>query len=322
MTREEFVRRRESSWRELEGMLKRGSLHQLKGPELLRLGSLYRRLTADLAYARQRYADPELAEYLNRLAQRGYAKVHVSRTGGTKLFPFLMRTFPSLLWRNWTLVALATAAFYLPALFAYFHVQSNPDATEIFMNRDFLVAVQERIEAKTAAPVVSEELTSQVSADVMTNNIRVSMTAYAGGAAAGLLTLFVLLFNGIMLGSFAGLFHSADMSYLMWTSILPHGVSELTAICLAGAAGLRLAKGALLPGRMRRGEAFIKGAKESVILLGGSIFLLIIAGIIEGFISFTEAPAGLKWSVTAATAVFCFVYLVILPLRVRDRVSV
>ncbi|MEO7453438.1 MAG: stage II sporulation protein M [Fimbriimonadales bacterium] len=319
MTREEFIRRREPSWRELEGLLKRGSLQQLQGHELLKMGSLYRRLTSDLAYARQRYADPELAEYLNRLAQRGYAKVHVSRTGGTKLFPFLAHTFPLVLRRNWKLFLLATAIFYLPGVFAYFHVLSNPDSTEIFMNRDFFVAVQDRIEAKTAAPLVTDELTSQVSAEVMTNNVRVSMMCYAGGAAGGILTLFVLFYNGLMLGSFAGLFHHADLGYLMWTSILPHGVSELTAICLAGAAGLRLAAGALLPGRMRRGDSFVKGAKESVVILGGSIVLLFVAGIIEGFISFTDAPDALKWSVTITTAILCFLYLVVLPMRVREK---
>lgn len=296
-----------------------GGMKSLSGTELLRLGSLYRRLTADLAYARQRFADPDLHEYLNRLAQRGYARVYVSRQGGTKVAPFLARTFPMALKRNWKIALLATAMFYVPSVFAYFHVLSNPDATEIFMNRDFFVMAQERIESKVAAPEVSSEMTSMISAEVMTNNIRVSMLCYAGGATAGILTLFVLLTNGLMLGSFAGLFSHAGMGYTMWTSILPHGVSELTAICLAGAAGLRLAKGALLPGDLRRGAAFVMGAKESAVILGGSILLLVIAGIIEGFLSFTPAPDWLKWSVTGLTALFCLLYLVVLPMRLKEE---
>lgn len=320
MTRDEFVKRREGSWKELEGLLARhGGVRNLSGSELLRLGSLYRRLTADLAFARQRFADPQLNEYLNRLAQRGYSRVYVTRRGGTRIREFLSYTFPATLRRNWKMFLLATAMFYGASIYAYFHVLANPDATEIFMSRDFFVMAQERIDSKVAVPEVSAEMTSQVSAEVMTNNIRVSMLAYAGGAAAGILTLFVLLMNGLMLGSFAGLFHHAGLSYTMWTTILPHGVSELTAICLAGAAGLRLAKGALLPGNLRRGDAFVLGAKESVVILGGSIFLLIIAGIIEGFLSFTVAPDWMKWSVTGITALFCLLYLVVLPMRLKDR---
>src|SRR5688500_8462695 len=320
MTRDEFVRRREPSWRELETLLGRPEgMKSLSGTELLRLGSLYRRLTADLAYARQRFADPELGEYLNRLAQRGYSRVYVSRKGGTNVKPFLSRTFPLALRRNWKMVLLSAIVFYGPAVFAYFHVLGNPDATEIFMNRDFFVMARERIDSKVAAPEVSAEMTSMISAEVMTNNIRVSMLCYAGGATAGILTLVVLLTNGLMLGSFAGLFHHAGMGYTMWTSILPHGVCELTAICLAGAAGLRLAKGALLPGALRRGSAFVIGAKESAVILGGSILLLVIAGIIEGFLSFTAAPDALKWSVTGLTALFCLLYLVILPMRLREE---
>ena len=319
MTRDEFVRRREPSWRELENLLDRpGGMAGLSGSELLRLGSLYRRLTADLAYSRQRFADPELNEYLNRLAQRGYARVYVSRKGGTNVMPFLARTFPLAIKRNWKMVLLAVAVFYGPAVFAYLHVLANPDATEIFMNRDFFVMAQERIDSKVAAPEVSPEMTSMISAEVMTNNIRVSMLCYAGGATAGILTFFVLLTNGLMLGSFAGLFNHAGMGYTMWTSILPHGISELTAIVLAGAAGLRLAKGVLLPGDMKRGAAFIFGAKESVVILGGSILLLVIAGIIEGFLSFTAAPDALKWAVSALTFVFCLLYLVVLPWRLQE----
>jgi uncharacterized membrane protein SpoIIM required for sporulation len=320
MTRDEFVKRRDSSWKELEALLARhGGGQSLTGAELLRLGSLYRRLTADLAFARQRFADPQLIEYLNRLAQRGYSRVYVTRKGGTRIKEFFAFTFPSTLRRNWKMFLLATAMFYGASVYAYFHVLADPNATEIFMSRDFFVMAQERIDSKVAVPGVSAEMTSQVSAEVMTNNIRVSMLAYAGGAAAGILTLFVLLMNGLMLGSFAALFHHAGLGYTMWTTILPHGVSELTAICLAGAAGLRLAKGALLPGNMRRGDAFVLGAKESVVMLGGSFFLLVVAGIIEGFLSFTTAPDWVKWSVTAFTALFCLFYLVILPIRLKDR---
>lgn len=318
MTRDEFVRRREPSWKELEALLSRaGGLHNLSGAELLRLGSLYRRLTADLAYARQRFADPNLSEYLNRLAQRGYARVYVSRRGGTKVMPFLKHTFPLTLKRNAWLFLLAIALFYGPSLFAYFHVMANPDATEIFMSRDFYVMAQQRIDAEVAAEQVTSETTSLVSAAVMTNNIRVSMLCFAGGATCGLLTLFVLLTNGLMLGSFAGMFQQAGLGYTMWTSILPHGVSELTAICLAGAAGLRLAKGILLPGNMYRGDALVKGAKESAALFAGSVLLLVIAGIIEGFLSFTDAPDALKWTVTIVTGLFCLLYLVVLPSRTK-----
>ena len=154
--------------------------------------------------------------------------------------------------RNMRLFGVSTAVFLLPALAAFILTIQNVASVEYMMGAGFLEMVYERIEEGHAVPGVHGEEMAVVSAAVTTNNIQVSMLCFAGGALLGTLTLYALFTNGLMLGSFAGLFHMEDMGGLMWTTILPHGIPELTAIVLSGMAGLRLAAGILLPGRLPR----------------------------------------------------------------------
>lgn len=318
MTKDEFIRRRQPAWKELEGLLSRiepTGLRSLKGPELLRLGALYRRLTGDLAYARGRFADENLIGYLNRLAQKGYSHVYSPDKAKGGLLHFLAVSFPSTMRRRWKLVIFSCALMYLPALFAFAYVYEQPSNAEIFMGGTFVDMASDRMSQGVAAPEITDQEMGAVSANVMTNNIRVSILAFGGGALIGVLTVTVLFQNGLMLGSFAALFHSSGDGFLLWTSILPHGVCELSAICIAGAAGLRLAGGIVFPGRRTRRRSIPEAAGEAAVLFGGSVLLLIIAGIIEGFLSFTDAPANVKWAITGATTLFCVFYLILLPLK-------
>ncbi len=291
-------------------------LERLSGPELLKLGALYRRLTGDLAYARQRYADESLVVYLNRLAQRGYSQVYAAHKEKRQgFFNFFFQTFPGVLRRRMALFAFVTILMYAPAVYSFVAVRRDETAAEVFMSGGFREMVHDRISRGVAADTVEGSATAALSAAVMVNNITVSMVCFAGGALLGITTIGNLFKNGLMLGTFAAMFHNAGMASVVWTSILPHGVCELTAICLAGTAGLRLAGGILFPGQLPRRRSVPKAARESLVLFGGSVFLLVIAGTIEGFLSFTAAPAMLKWAITLTTFVFCVFYLLVLPFR-------
>jgi uncharacterized membrane protein SpoIIM required for sporulation len=138
-------------------------------------------------------------------------------------------------------------------------VRGDESAVEMFMGADFMRMVQERIATGQAVSEVVGAETAVVSAAVMTNNILVSMLCFGGGMLAGTLTVYALFSNGLMLGSFAAMYHNAGLSFTMYTSILPHGICELTAICLSGAAGLRLAGGILLPGQLPRRRSVADG---------------------------------------------------------------
>jgi uncharacterized membrane protein SpoIIM required for sporulation len=137
----------------------------------------------------------------------------------------------------------------------------------------------------------------------------VTFLAFAAGILAGLGTALVLVFNGVQLGAVAAVFANYQANLLFWSFVLPHGIIELTAICIAGGAGLWLGSAFLLPGRMTRREALVVRGREAVSLIGGTAVMLVVAGLIEGFISPSDLPSGVKLGAAALTLVLLAMYL-------------
>ena len=145
---------------------------------------------------------------------------------------------------------------------------------------------------------------------IIANNIQVAFMAFASGITAGLLTCFVLFSNGLSIGAVLGLYVSKGIGSLIIAFIAPHGVLELTAICIAGGAGLLLGSAFIIPGDRTRRRALVENGKRSIALVTGATFLLVGAGIIEGFISpIPWWPLEIKLAVSAVTALLLYAYL-------------
>jgi len=144
---------------------------------------------------------------------------------------------------------------------------------------------------------------------IMTNNISVGFLTFAFGITAGLGTMYMLTFNGVMLGVIGMACHFAGMSLKLWDFVAPHGVLELPSIFIAGGAGLRIASGLLFPGYLPRKESLVRAGTEAVRLLLGTIPILVIAGIIEAFVSPTGLATSLKFSMAGALFILLLTYL-------------
>src|SRR6185436_15321737 len=125
---------------------------------------------------------------------------------------------------------------------------------------------------------------------IFTNNIRVAFLAFAGGVLAGLGTVYVLISNGLLLGGVLGAAQFYGVAPLLWGFVSPHGYLELTCIVIAGGAGLMLGDALLRPGLWRRRDALARAARRAVELVCGAAPVLVIAGLIEGFVSPSELP--------------------------------
>jgi uncharacterized membrane protein SpoIIM required for sporulation len=159
----------------------------------------------------------------------------------------------------------------------------------------------------TAMPV---GLNAIFSSFIMTNNIKVSFGAFALGGTAGIGTAALLFYNGILLGELGAIFARHDLTIPFWALILPHGVIELTAIAIAGAAGFLVAKALLAPGDRGRRAALAHEGREAVQLVAGCAALLVVAGLIEGFVTPQPwIPAEGKLAIGGLTAVFLFALL-------------
>jgi uncharacterized membrane protein SpoIIM required for sporulation len=145
---------------------------------------------------------------------------------------------------------------------------------------------------------------------IMRNNIQVAFLAFGSGVTAGLVTIWVMVFNGLMLGGITGLTAYYGIGFDLWTFVIGHGVIELSVIFIAGGAGLMLGWSIINPGLLRRRDALALAARKAIRLVIGCIPLLVIAGTIEGFISPSEVlPWQVKWTVGIVSGIILYAYL-------------
>jgi uncharacterized membrane protein SpoIIM required for sporulation/uncharacterized RDD family membrane protein YckC len=311
-----LVRRQRASWDAYRALLERATrrgLAALPEREVSRFAALYREVAADLARARTYGGSPELVYVLERSVGMGHNLLYRPPRRSWKLLRgWLAAGFPRLVRRRWRPIVLAAAFLYLPAILAYAAVRADPARAREMVPAEMMVRAEEA-RAKEAAGEgyveVPDIFMPAMGAGIIANNVQVTFMAFAGGILAGLGTAAVLVINGVFFGAVAGLFANMGASLHLWTFVLPHGVIELTAICIAGGAGLLLGAALLLPGRRTRREALVRRGKEAASLLGGTTVLLLVAGTIEGFVSPSPLPRALKLALAALFAALLVAYL-------------
>ena len=302
-----FVERRAATWERLETLLgKAGSrgIRSLAPEEVAELGRTYRWTTSDLAYAQGRRFDASLLEYLNRLTARAHAYVYggSAETGWTRIARFYTHTFPAEFRRSFAFFAICTALTVVTAVVAYVVCRHHPGDAYALLPQSMVPAEIKKSlhDSNFAHPFTdSPEMASMI----ITNNIRVAFMAFAGGITLGAFTIYEIALNGLMLGALGALFENAGFGRDFWITIAPHGFIELTAIQIAGGAGLLLAAGILYPGRLRRRDAIVANARRAGVLVAGVASMLVVAGTIEGFFSPRRLPENVRLGLGCVTAV-------------------
>ena len=271
-------------------------LRSLSQPELRDLGLLYRQAAADLSAVRADRSSRTLEQYLNKLVARAHNFVYSGpRASLAGLWRFMVHGYPRLLRRLSGYVWLATAITLAAAALGVLITLVHPQFGEIFLGAEKMEGIRQHHLWMDSILSVKP----QASSAIMTNNIGVCFAAFALGITAGIGTIYLLFFNGLMLGTIATVCARYHLSLSLWSFIAAHGALELPSIMLAGAAGLRLGAGILFPGMLRRKDALALAGLEAVQLVAGTIPLLTIAGTLEAFLSPTHAPNALKFGVGA-----------------------
>ena len=305
-----WLKKRQPYWTRLDSLLgevKRHGLHALGRDELRELGLLYRQTATDLSAVRGDSSSVQQARYLNQLLGRAHNALYAGQkktVGG--VVRFFRNEYPHVFRRFLPYTLTATAIFALGALAGLFLTLSNPDFMREFLGPHMVSTIEQH--KMWTDSIVSVK--PQESSFIMTNNMTVSFITFAGGITAGLLTVYLLFFNGVMLGVIGVACGLNQMSIPLWSFVAPHGVLELPAIFIAGGAGLRVAQALLFPGPLSRRDSLAVGGTEAVQLLVGIIPMLIVAGTIEGFFSPSSVPAPLKFLLAAAISSMFVLYLV------------
>ena len=301
-----FLESRLRKWKRLEELTARASrlrLKSLSGEEVREFGQLYRRTAADLAIAREEVRDQRLVNYLNHLVGRAHGAIYRSESSGFGVFvSFFRYEFPAVFRKTSYYTLTAFLVFIVAAVFA---------GTACILDEGFADRIAPQLRQSIADHHNWTESVNNAnplaSTSIQTNNITVTFYAFAGGVLVGIGTLLALIQNGLLLGMVLSL----CFRYRFWEIpifVSAHGVIELTAIFIAGGAGLLIGKALLMPGDLRRIDALVENGRLAIKLILGCIPMLLIAGLIEGFISPAHIPAAYKFSISGMSAILMAMY--------------
>jgi uncharacterized membrane protein SpoIIM required for sporulation len=282
MKLDRFLSERAPSWNELDNLVQRAgaSANRLNAAEIVRLSSLYRSAVSDLAVARQYFAGTPGELRLQSLVARAYGIVYgrVERTDTVKSF------FSRTVWRhihdNLRWIRLAVLVTLAATIAGAVWALNEPSAASGIMPGL-------RVSAHNHGAFYGLPITARggLAVEIFTNNILVSFTTMLGGFTFGILTTYMLAYNGLILGVLGALEWRAGGFSSFLRLVVPHGLLELSCIALAGAAGYVIAKSLIDPGRLTRRDALSQSTTTiGICALGFSAFL-VAAGLTEGFIT-------------------------------------
>lgn len=306
-----FRREREPAWRALEALLRRveqGGLGSLGPQDLTRLTMHYRATVSSLSVARAISLDRNLIDYLDALAARAYICVYGARRHPAgALARFVGAEFPRAVRQHAAAVTVAAVLMLLGGAAGFALVTRDPDhyfslvPDALAQGRDPGSTTEALRAALFGGGDQAADELSAFAAFLFTHNTAVGLLAFALGFLAGLPTALLLLTNGLILGGFAALYHSRGLALEFWSWILPHGVTELLAVVLCGAAGLALGQAVVLPGRATRLENLRRAGRDAGRVVLGAVGLFLAAGLVEGIFRQVVQDVGVRYAVAFAT---------------------
>jgi uncharacterized membrane protein SpoIIM required for sporulation len=303
--------KRRPYWERLEQLVHRAgrSLSVLDNRELQELGLRYRQTASDLSVVLEDKSSVQLAAYLNQLLGRSHNLLYMGRSPkASGIWTFYSQTYPRLFRETWRPTLLATVVFAAGAIAGWVVTIHDPGFAHRILGPEMMDTIARR-EMWTHSVVAMKPVAAS---GITTNNLTVSFTIFALGITA-IGTLWMLVFNGVLLGVVGAATWHAGMALALWSFVAPHGVLELPAIFIAGGGGLEIARGLFFPGTLPRRESLALAGGRAARLLLGSIPMLLVAGASEGFFSATNSPLIMKFSLAAV--LFALLLMWLLPPR-------
>lgn len=309
-----YIQRNDPTWRRLEQLASTGAknVRSLSDDELTELVGLYQRVSADLSHARGQYRDPDLNARLSRILGEARVVIYRRRSAAARTIRlFFTETFPVAVWHSRRYVAVSFVALMLPALAMGLWLANSPAVLDAAVPPD----LQELIAQEEFASYYSSDAAENFATQVTFNNIQVAFLAFALGVIPLLGPVGVLALNGVNVGIMAAVMHQEGEAAQFWGLILPHGLLEISAIIVAGGAGLRLSWALVAPGDRTRSRAFRDEGMRAVVIVMGLALCFVVAGFIEGFVTPSSLPTSLRIAVGVAALAVFVAYVVLLGSR-------
>ncbi len=311
-----FIQKNAPTWRKVEQLIT-GSI--VLNPD--EQAALYLQITSDLSYARTYYPNSKTVRYLNELSLKIHQAIYKNKKESkyrlvsfwTKELPFLMYEARSYLLYSFLIFSLGMLVGMLSSAFEY-------DFIKDMLGPYYVAVTKENIQSGDPMAIYKSANELDMFIGITVNNIRVAFLTFVYGILASFGSAYILLHNAVRIGAFHYIFYDANVLFIALTTVWIHGTLEISAILLAGAAGILMGNSILFPGTYSRLDSFMIGAKKGIKIMIGTVPLFIVAGFLEGYITrLTEMHLLLKLLIILGSAGFVLWYYVWYPMELNEE---
>ncbi len=311
-----FIKQNKARWQLFEAVIaKKESVN----PD--QLADLYIEITDDLSYAKTFYPQSNTEAYLNSIASQAHQKIYKTKKESTnRLVHFFKEEFPLEFYHYQKELLLAFLVFAFFTIVGAYSSATDGNFVRLIMGDAYVNKTLENIESGDPMAVYKSQDEGAMFLAITINNIRVAMYAFILGILFSVGSLYIMMNNGIMLGSFLYFFYERDLLWESSRTIWIHGTIEISVIIVAGAAGLVVGNGILFPGTYTRLASFMKSIKAGLKIMVSTIPFFIVAGFLEGFVTrHTEMPDLLALLIIAISLFVILYYYVFYPIRITRK---
>ncbi|WP_298247692.1 stage II sporulation protein M [uncultured Christiangramia sp.] len=312
-----FVRQNKDKWVKYESLLQK---YKSLNPD--QLSNLYVELSDDLSYASTFYPGSNTVQYLNGLATTAHQKIYrAKKESKSRFLTFFTKEFPREFHKHQKQLLWSFLIFAGFSLVGAYSAATDGSFLRSILGDAYVNMTLENIANKDPMAVYKQASETNMFLGITINNIRVALTAFSLGVLAGIGTVFVMMQNGVMLGSFQYFFYEQGLLWESARTIWIHGTIEISVIIVAGCAGLVVGKSILFPGTYRRLKSFTMGIKDGLKIVISTVPFFIIAGFLEGFVTrMTQMPDWLAIIIISLSLLLIIYYYVIYPILLSNKI--
>ena len=314
MRETKFIDQNKEKWEELEQTL------DGRNPKPGKLNDLFIQITDDLSYSRTFYPNRSVRVYLNGLAQRIFLLLYGNRKSGRhRLITFWTTELPLLIHHSRSAFRLSLFIFVLSFIIGLLSCAMDAGFAEVILGESYVEMTLQNIRSGDPMAVYKEKGKFSMFLGITLNNLYVAFLTFVLGVFYIVGALAVLVRNGIMIGTFQYFFIEQELFWESFLTIWIHGTLEVSAIIIAGAAGITMGQGLVFPGTYTRMQSFQKSSRRGLKIILGVVPIIILAGFFEGFLTrFTETPDVLRGLFIAICLAFVLFYFVWHPFRLAN----
>jgi uncharacterized membrane protein SpoIIM required for sporulation len=313
----QFIKNNSERWKEVELFLSKKTSFQ--DPD--KLAELFIQLTDDLSYSKTFYPQSKTTQYLNTLASKLHQSVYKNKKEKrSRIISFWKYELPKIFYQRRKELLISFVVFIIAVVLGVISSEGDTGFVRLILGDSYINMTQENIDNDDPLAVYKQMNGVDMFMGITFNNIRVSFYAFMAGIFLSVGTILLLLYNGIMLGSFHHFFYANNLLFKSLSVVWIHGTLEISSIIIAGAAGLVLGNSILFPKTYSRRQSFLISAKDGVKIVVGLIPLFITAGFLESFVTrYTQMPIVINLIIIISSLSFIIWYVIIYPIKLNRR---